>query len=113
VKEAVAVAPARGWSVASLAKTANLSPFHLCHVFRELTGVSIYDYVLRERLAQALRAVLDGDDITTIAIEAGFASHSHFTARFKRFFGCTPSALRQSARQVRELRKIMTARQRA
>jgi AraC-like DNA-binding protein len=96
VKEAVAVAPARGWSVAGLAKIANLSPFHLCHVFRELTGVSIYDYVLRERLAQALQAVLDGGDITAIALDAGFASHSHFTARFKRFFSSTPSALRKS-----------------
>lgn len=115
VKEAVAVAPARGWTIANLAKIANLSAFHLCHVFRELTGVSIYDYVLRERLAQALEAVLDGDDITTIALEAGFASHSHFTARFKRFFGATPSALRQSigVEQATELRKIMTARTRA
>ena len=115
VKEAVAVAPAHAWSVASLAKTANLSPFHLCHVFRELAGVSVYDYVLRERLAQALRALLDGGDITAIALEAGFASHSHFTARFKRFFGSTPSALRRSigVKETRELRKIMTARPRA
>jgi AraC family transcriptional regulator len=114
VKEAVAVAPARDWSVASLARVANLSPFHLCHVFRERTGSSIYDYVLRERLAQSLEAVLDGGDITTIALDAGFASHSHFTARFKRFFGVTPSALRQKigARQAHELRKIMTARPR-
>ena len=113
VKEAVAVAPAQGWSVASLARIANLSPFHLCYVFRELTGVSIYDYVLRERLAQALKAVLDGRDITAIALEAGFASHSHFTARFKRFFGSTPSALRERMGVKRELRKIMTARHRA
>jgi AraC-like DNA-binding protein len=115
VKEAVGVRPAHAWSVTRLAKAANLSPFHLCHVFHELTGVSIYDYVLRERLAHSLLAVLDGGDITTIAIEAGFASHSHFTARFKRFFGTTPSALRQSvgASKARELRKIMTARRRA
>jgi AraC-like DNA-binding protein len=96
VKEAVAVAPGRDWSVARLAKIANLSDFHLCRVFRERTGSSIYDYVLRERLAQALAAVLDGGDITAIALDAGFASHSHFTARFKRFFGVTPSVLRQS-----------------
>jgi AraC-like DNA-binding protein len=95
VKEAVAVAPARDWCVAKLANVANLSPFHLCHVFRAQTGASVYDYVLRERLAHALEAVLDGGEITAIALDAGFASHSHFTARFKRFFGETPSALRQ------------------
>jgi AraC-like DNA-binding protein len=82
-------------------------------VFHALVGTSIYDYVVRERLAQALNAVLDsGDDLTTIALDAGFASHSHFTARFRRFFGCTPTALRRgaSAGRAGQLRKIMTAR---
>jgi len=112
VKEAVAIAPADKWNIAKLAKVASLSPFHLCHVFRQMVGTSIYDYVLHERLAYALDAVLDGgDDLTAIALDAGFASHSHFTARFRRFFGCTPIALRRLAttRQIAELRKIMTA----
>jgi AraC family transcriptional regulator len=76
------------------------------------SGTSIYDYVLRERLAYALDAVLDRrKDITTIALDAGFTSHSHFTARFRRFFNCTPVAFRHlaTAEHVVELRKIMTA----
>src|SRR5262245_2587164 len=115
VKQAVALAPADKWDVARLAKIANLSPFHLCHIFRQMVGTSTYDYVLRERLALALAAVLaGGKDLTAIALDAGFASHSHFTARFRGFFGCTPSALRRlaTAEQVGELRKIMTARRR-
>jgi len=90
----------------------HLSPFHLCRVFRQIVGTSIYDYVLRERLAYALDAVLDRrKDITTIALDAGFTSHSHFTARFRRFFNCTPVAFRHlaTAEHVVELRKIMTA----
>jgi AraC family transcriptional regulator len=113
VKEAVALAPADKWSVTKLAKIANLSPFHLCHVFRQIVGTSIYDYVLRERFAHTLDAVLDGDsELTAIALNAGFASHSHFTARFRRFFGCTPTALRRIATgdHITELRKIVTAR---
>jgi AraC-like DNA-binding protein len=113
VKEAVASLPSDKWDVARLAGVARLSPFHLCHVFREMTGSSIYDYVMRERLARTLDAVLDrGDDLTSIALDGGFASHSHFTARFKRFFGCTPAALRRaaSAAQIAEFRKIVTAR---
>jgi AraC-like DNA-binding protein len=112
VKEALALAPSDGWSVAKLAKVANLSPFHLCHVFRKIVGTSIYHYVLQERLARALDVVVDGsDDLTAIALAAGFASHSHFTSRFRRFFGCTPSALRRTAtaEHVAELRKIMIA----
>jgi AraC family transcriptional regulator len=112
VQEAVAVAPSRKWSVAELGRIAHLSPFHLCRVFRQVTGTSIYDYVLRERLAQTLAAVLDGgDDITAIALDAGFASHSHFTARFKSFFNCTPAAFRRlaTAERAAQSRKIMTA----
>jgi AraC-like DNA-binding protein len=113
VKEAVAAAPGDKWTVARLAGVANLSPFHLCHVFRQTVGTSLYDYVLHERLACTLDAVLDrGGDLTAIALDAGFASHSHFTARFRDFFGCTPAALRRlrTAGQVAELRKIVTAR---
>ena len=113
VKEAVAVAPSHKWNVEPARKLANLSPFHLCHVFRQTVGTSIYDYVLHERLAQSLDAVLDGgDDLTAIALDAGFASHSHFTARFRGFFGCTPTALRRTptADRLAEFRKIVTAR---
>lgn len=112
VKEAIALAPDHKWSVAKLARIANLSPFHLCHVFRQIVGTSIYDYVLRERLAYALDAILDRSrEITAIALDTGFASHSHFTARFKSFFNCTPAAFRRlaTADHITELRKIMTA----
>ena len=112
VKEAVGAIPSEKWSVAGLAKLAGLSPFHLCHVFREIVGTSIYDYVLQERLAHSLESVLDGGDLTAIALDAGFASHSHFTARFRDFFGFTPTALRRAAtaRHFTEVRKITTAR---
>jgi AraC-like DNA-binding protein len=115
IKEAVALAPAEKWSVARLAAVACFAPFHLCHVFRETVGISLYDYVLQERLACALDAVLDGgDDLTGIALESGFASHSHFTARFRRFFGCTPAMLRRTvtAGQHGQMRRIMTAQER-
>jgi AraC family transcriptional regulator len=112
VKEAVTLAPADNWNVTRLAKIAGMSNYHFCHVFRQLVGTSVYDYVLRERLARALDAVIErGEDLTTIALDSGFASHSHFTARFRSFFGCTPAALRRiaTANRIAEIRKIMTA----
>jgi AraC family transcriptional regulator len=113
VKEAVALAPAHKWSVKKLAAIANMSPFHFCHTFRQFVGASVYDYVVRERLARALDDVLERSaDITEIALDAGFASHSHFTARFRRLFGHTPGGLRRIAtgKHVAEFRKIVTAR---
>jgi AraC-like DNA-binding protein len=100
VKEAIALAPAERWTVAKLARVANLSAFHLCHVFRDTIGLSLYGYVLRERLAHSLHAVMDaGTDLSAIAHDLGFSSHSHFTARFRAFFGVTPAALRRMLRR--------------
>jgi AraC family transcriptional regulator len=113
VKEAISTEPERKWTLGELAQVAGVSAFHLAHLFNREVGTSVYRYAIRSRLAKALDAVLDSTaDLTAIALDTGFASHSHFTARFRAFFGMTPDALRRSARsgQATQLRKIVTAR---
>jgi AraC family transcriptional regulator len=113
IKEVIAVEPGRKWTLGELARLACVSPGHLAHVFRAEEGSSLYQYVLRSRLAWALDAVLDSDTgLTEIALDAGFASHSHFTARFRALFGHTPVSLRRGGGEVRvhDLRQIVTAR---
>jgi AraC family transcriptional regulator len=112
VKEAVALAPERKWTLADLAEVARMSPYHLAHVFRREVGMPVYAYVVRLRLAQALSALVDSEaDITSIALDAGFASHSHFTLHFRTLFGVTPAALRRgTGPRPGDLRKIVTAR---
>jgi AraC family transcriptional regulator len=110
--EAVCAEPQRKWTLGELARLASLSPGHLAHVFRAEMGISVYNFVVRSRLALALDAVLDTDvGLTGIAIDAGFASHSHFTAKFRATFGRTPQELRRGVRSadVRELRRIVAA----
>jgi AraC-like DNA-binding protein len=112
VKEAISLHPERKWTIGKLAELACVSPYHLAHFFPAEVGVSVYRYVLRSRLAKALDAVLDGDtDLTAIAFETGFSSHSHFTARFRALFGLTPIELRRGASsgKIAELRRIVTA----
>lgn len=113
VKEAIALYPERRWSLARLADLTDVSPWHLAHTFREEVGVPIHRYLLRARILKALDSVLDADrELAAIALETGFASHSHFTARFRELFGVTPAQLRRRARagQAAEVRKIVTAR---
>jgi AraC-like DNA-binding protein len=112
VKQAVAAAPERKWTLAELARIAHLSTFHLAHLFRDEVGLSLHAYVTRARMSKALPAVLDSEQgLTDIALDAGFASHSHFTARFRALFGVTPGALRRGRGPTpAELRKIVTAR---
>ena len=113
VLEAVSAHPDWKWTLAKLAAIACVSPGHLAHVFREELGCSVYAHVLDARLAKALDAVLETDTtLAEIALEAGFASHSHFTARFRARFGTTPAELRCKATRgiAAELRRIVTAR---
>src|SRR5262245_25186439 len=98
----LAARPGENWSLGELAQRVYSSPWHLARVFRERAGLPLHRYHLRARLAAALREVLDSSrDLTAIGLDLGFASHSHFTASFRRSFGVTPSALRK--------RKILTA----
>jgi AraC-like DNA-binding protein len=111
--EAISVAPERRWSLGSLAAALGVSPWHLAHGFRAETGLSLYQFVLRTRLATTLSPVLDTNaELARVALDAGFASHSHFTARFRSLFGRTPRELRRDAntKLVSGLRKIVTAR---
>ncbi|HUA80534.1 MAG TPA: AraC family transcriptional regulator [Dyella sp.] len=104
--------PGRDWSLDELADRVHASPFHLARSFRATLGEPIHRYQLRVRLALALEAVLDSSmALTTLAMELGFATPSHFTAAFGRAYGVTPSALRKQTHpsQARQLRKILTA----
>jgi AraC family transcriptional regulator len=96
VKEAVGIEPQRPWTIGVLAALAGASAYHLARVFREEVGMTIHRYVTRARLAVALERVLDGErDLGAVALESGFASHSHFTARFHQLFGLAPSQVRK------------------
>jgi AraC-like DNA-binding protein len=37
------------------------------------------------------------DDLTTLSLDLGFSSHSHFSAAFREAYGRSPSEFRQSA----------------
>lgn len=78
-----------------LADAVGASPFHLARVFRDATGVPIHRYRTRLRLRLALERIAEGaGDLAELALELGFASHSHFTDAFRREFGRPPSAAR-------------------
>jgi AraC family transcriptional regulator len=101
-KEALTLRPEDAWTLQSLADVASVSPYHLAHAFRREVGTSLHQYVLRARLSRALdRVVGSEDDLTAVALDSGFSSHSHFTARFRAHFGVTPRSLRGPHRKGR------------
>jgi AraC family transcriptional regulator len=97
VKEAISLFPEQQWTLAALARLANTSQYHLARVFREEVGLPVHQYLLRTRLGNALEAMqATGKGLTDIALDAGFASHSHFTSAFRTHFGMAPAAFRRT-----------------
>lgn len=91
--------------LADVAQAAYTSTFHLCRLFKAQTGTTIHRYLTRLRLNAALDELAQPkNDIWQIARDVGFVAHSHFTAAFRREFGCTPSQARRalSSRSERE-----------
>jgi AraC-like DNA-binding protein len=80
------------------------SPAYLTDVFRRVEGVPLHKYITQLRLARALVALPHTDDLTTLAFDLGFSSHSHFSAAFRRAFACTPSQFRASTHAARRPR---------
>jgi AraC family transcriptional regulator len=96
VKLLLAAEPWRRWTLAEMADKVGVTPVYLTDAFRRVEGVPLYRYHLRMRLTLALGLLADCDDLATLAIDLGFASHSHFSASFKRTYGLTPSDFQRS-----------------
>jgi AraC-like DNA-binding protein len=97
VRELIARDPSRNTPLRVLARAVDLSPFRLCRAFRAHTGRTMTEYRHSLRLRLALDRLRDRRlDLTTLAFDLGYSSHSHFTAVFRRHFGLTPSAFRVS-----------------
>lgn len=95
-------------SLDDVARAVFTSPFHLARIFQKHTGVPVHRYLTQLRLRASLERLADGaDDLTALALELGFSSHSHFTDTFRKEFGVTPSEARLTAsqRSLREMSK--------
>lgn len=84
-----------------VASAVGASPAYLTDVFRRIEGVPLHRYLVQLRLARALAELPHTDDLTTLALRLGFSSHRHFSAAFRRAFGCTPSRFPDGARSLR------------
>ncbi|GIP40670.1 AraC family transcriptional regulator [Paenibacillus sp. J31TS4] len=83
-----------------LAERTNLSPNYLSSLFKKEVGMTISEYVQRERIEEARRLLTLTDyPITDIAAWLNFSDQSYFNKVFKKWKGMTPKAYRQSERR--------------
>jgi AraC family transcriptional regulator len=89
---------ARDMRLQELAQVAGMSPNYFCEMFKDSTGLTAYQYVLRRRIDRARQYLRDPKiTLAAVGVATGFADQSHFTKVFRRLVGVTPAQFRISA----------------
>ena len=73
-----------------IAKRFNISKYYLAHEFSRVFHISVYQYVLMCRIAQAERLILRGEPFSEVAFKCGFNDYSNFLRVFRNISGQTP-----------------------
>lgn len=77
-------------SLDRLAERFYTSKYHLSRQFRQFTGLSLYQYIVKKRLILAHNLLRAGHPATEACFASGFSDYSNFLKVFKREFGRTP-----------------------
>lgn len=77
-------------------KELHLSKYYLAKTFKEVTGITIFQFLMQRRIYQAKIQLIDGNKpITEVGYEVGFKHPSHFSRAFKLQVQLTPEQYRK------------------
>lgn len=83
-------------SSVEIAEVAGLHPNYAMRVFKKFTGMTLQEYVVRQRIASAQRLLLTTtESVEVIGQDAGFQSNSQYYAVFRKYTGLSPLQYRK------------------
>ena len=81
----------------------NISDTYLSHKFKEKTGQNFSVYLERLRMNEAARRLTSGDcNLTVLYADLGYTNPTSFRRAFKKYYGMTPSEMRDQPRRQEE-----------
>lgn len=88
-------------SIASISEAMRFGESYLSHAFKNATGYSIRQYIIRRRIGEAQSWLLmSGLSITDIALKVGYNSVSNFHNTFRRVVGMSPQQYRDYWKEI-------------
>ena len=83
------------FDIEELASTIHLSKYHFIRLFKKITGISPYDYIINYRINVAKKLLKTADfTVQEISELVGFNDVNNFIKRFKQRSNCTPTKYR-------------------
>ena len=85
-------------TLAEIAAVAEVSAFHFARQYKQATGETVHQFVLRSRVDAAAQLLRRNTlSVGQVAAEVGFAQQSHLAAHFKRRMGLSPTQYRRQS----------------
>ena len=85
--------PAGPTTLNQLARQCGMSPRTLERLFRAEAGMRFSTWRQKARMLESVRLLVEGESVTSAALDSGYSSVSAYIAAFKQTFGYTPSTL--------------------
>lgn len=85
-------------SVNEVAAFCHLTPIYLNRIFKREKNISISQYIIKEKMSLAAKLLEDGSlNANIVAQKVGYPSYPHFSAAFKKYYGCSPRQYKQES----------------
>ncbi len=85
-------------SVAEIADRAHLNSVYLTRMFRQYTGLSLQQYIIEKKLAEAKRLLRNGQSPMDVCFACGFNNYSNFSRTFTNHVKISPRQYQENSR---------------
>jgi len=96
IKEFLDNSLAENHSLQDLSTNFGINIFKLKKGFREVFGMPIFNYLLKEKMELSRKLILGGGlKVNEVAVIVGYKNSNHFSTAFKKQFGINPTAIKR------------------
>ncbi len=85
-------------TIDEIAEKVHISRSYLQHIFKKCVGLSLSEYIFRQKMHSAKYMLANGKSFTEVANALGYKYYSTFSADYKKMFGTSPKQDRLNKR---------------